>query len=91
MYTTTKNLLVAAAKESAGLRDPLAITLDQSNELATMSMEETHNLLRKYQDEAQKLRAAAEAAEASLQALKDAVAARDIARLHIKTVQKPQT
>ena len=87
---TTKKLLVAAAKESAGIGDPLAITLDQSNELATMSREETLNLLRKYQDQAQKLRADAEAAEASLQALKDAVAARDIARLHIKTFQKLQ-
>lgn len=89
MYTT-KKLLVAAAKESAGIGDPLAITLDQSNELATMSREETLNLIRKYQDQAQKLRADAEAAEASLQALKDAAAARDIARLHIKTFQKLQ-
>jgi hypothetical protein len=85
MYTT-KNLLVEAAKKSAGIGYPLAITLDQSNELATMSREETHNLLRKHQDQAQKLRADAEAAEALLQALKDAVAARDIARLRIKNL-----
>ena len=34
---TLKQLLVAAAKESAGIGDPLAITLDQSNELASVS------------------------------------------------------
>ena len=34
---TTKKLLVAAAKESAGIGDPLAITLNQSNELASVS------------------------------------------------------
>jgi hypothetical protein len=94
MYTT-KNLLVAAAKESAGLGDPQAITLNQSNELATIRSEETHNLLRKYQDQAQKLRAdiqlqrfllenlnkRAEAAEALLQALKDLHAASQVAPL----------